>query len=222
MLKLELAWSKWSAQDAKFKEVLTLNLGSGVKYQKENIQVVRPCSRSHVCVRTVCVQSCSTLWPHGLYPPDSSVHGILQARILEQVTISSSRGSLWLRERTRVSCISCIGRRILYHWATWEALVMISTFFPCLPTQKKKVLEIFNKENYFSILVTRKILMTKTGKYKLSIGFSQFACCWSGKICAFEDKITCYVILGKWHHLSESQFHHLQSEGADALSPFWC
>ena len=39
--------------------------------------------------------------------------------------------------------------------------------------------------------------MRKTGKYKLSIGFSQFACCCSGKICAFEDKITCYVILRK-------------------------
>ena len=35
-----------------------------------------------------------SLWPHGLYsPPGSPVHGILQARILEWVAISSSRGS---------------------------------------------------------------------------------------------------------------------------------
>lgn len=39
--------------------------------------------------------------------------------------------------------------------------------------------------------------MTKTGKYKLSIGFSQLACCSNRKICGFEDKITHYVILDK-------------------------
>ena len=46
--------------------------------------------------------------------PGSSVHGILQARILEWVVISFSRGSSWPRDWTCVSCISCIGRRILY------------------------------------------------------------------------------------------------------------
>ena len=55
-------------------------------------------------------------------PPDSSVHGILQARILEWVASSSSRGSSQPRDRTRVSCVSCIGWWILCHWATWEAL----------------------------------------------------------------------------------------------------
>ena len=48
----------------------------------------------------------------------SSVHEIFQARILEWVAISNSEGSSWPRERTR---ISCIGRWILYHWATREA-----------------------------------------------------------------------------------------------------
>ena len=38
--------------------------------------------------------------------PSSSVHRILQARILELVAISFSRGSSWLRDRTRVSCIA--------------------------------------------------------------------------------------------------------------------
>ena len=33
----------------------------------------------------------------------------------------SSRGSSWLRNQTHVSCVFCTGRRILYHWATWEA-----------------------------------------------------------------------------------------------------
>ena len=49
---------------------------------------------------------------HGLCsPPGSSVHGILQARILEWVTISSSRGSFQPRDQTRVSYISCTGRQ---------------------------------------------------------------------------------------------------------------
>ena len=47
--------------------------------------------------------------------PGSSVHGILQARILEWIMMPSSRGSSWPRDRTHVSCISCIGRWALYH-----------------------------------------------------------------------------------------------------------
>ena len=53
--------------------------------------------------------------------PGSFVCGIFQARILEWAAISFSRGSFRPRDWTRVSCISCIGRQILYHWATWEA-----------------------------------------------------------------------------------------------------
>ena len=43
-------------------------------------------------------------------PPGSSVHGILQARILEWVAISFSRGSSWPGNWTCISQISCIGR----------------------------------------------------------------------------------------------------------------
>jgi len=45
-------------------------------------------------------------------PPGSSVHGIFQTRILEWVAISYSRGSS--RDQTHDSCVSCIGRQILY------------------------------------------------------------------------------------------------------------
>ena len=59
------------------------------------------------------LQSCLTLWdPMYLSPPGSSVHGILQARILEWVAMPSSRGSSWPRDRTGVSCISCIAGRL--------------------------------------------------------------------------------------------------------------
>ena len=52
--------------------------------------------------------------------PGSSLHGIFQARILERDVISYSRASSQPRDWTHVSCISCIGRQILYCWATWE------------------------------------------------------------------------------------------------------
>ena len=44
----------------------------------------------------------------------SSVHGIFQARILEWVTISSSKESPRSRNQTHISCIFCIGRQILH------------------------------------------------------------------------------------------------------------
>ena len=67
-------------------------------------------------------QSCSTLCdPMDCSPPVSSVHWILQARILDLVAISYSRASSLARDKTNVSCISCIGRQILHHCATREA-----------------------------------------------------------------------------------------------------
>ena len=66
-------------------------------------------------------QSCLTLRDSvDCSSPNSSVHGIFQARILEQVAISSSMGSCQPRDWTHISCTSAIGRQILYHWATWE------------------------------------------------------------------------------------------------------
>ena len=50
----------------------------------------------------------------------SSVYGILQARILEWVTISFSRGSSWPRDQTQISWGSCIAGR----WATGKPLVL--------------------------------------------------------------------------------------------------
>ena len=39
-------------------------------------------------------------------PPGSSVHGISQARMLDWIAISFSRGSSWPRERTHISCFT--------------------------------------------------------------------------------------------------------------------
>ena len=77
----------------------------------------------NVCMRAKLLQLCPTLFnPMGRSPPGSSVHGILQARILEWVAISVSRGSSRPRDQTHVSLH-------LQHWqvgslsppATWEA-----------------------------------------------------------------------------------------------------
>ena len=66
-------------------------------------------------------QSCETLSnPKDCTLPGFSVHGIFQARILEWVPIFYSRGSPQPRDRTCVSCTSCIGRRILNHCTAWE------------------------------------------------------------------------------------------------------
>ena len=47
--------------------------------------------------------------------PGSSAHGILQARILEWVTMPSSKGSSRPGDLTHVSYISCIDMWVLYH-----------------------------------------------------------------------------------------------------------
>ena len=68
-----------------------------IKYLKTRISM-------SACLVAVIIQ---TLWdPMDYSPPDFSVHGILQARILEWVDISSSKGSSWPRDQIRTSCIS--------------------------------------------------------------------------------------------------------------------
>ena len=69
-------------------------------------------------VGSVVSNSCS---PRDCSPSGASVHGILQARILEWGAISYSRGSSRPRDWTCISWDSCSGRWILYHWATWKA-----------------------------------------------------------------------------------------------------
>ena len=58
-------------------------------------------------VKVLAAQSCLTLFdPMDCSLPGSSVHGILQARRVEWVTIPFSRGSCQPREQTQVSCIA--------------------------------------------------------------------------------------------------------------------
>ena len=71
-------------------------------------------------IRKLVTQSCRTLCdPMDCSPPGSSVLGILQARILEWIAISLSRGSSWARNRTQVSSIA---GRLFTNWATREIM----------------------------------------------------------------------------------------------------
>ena len=89
-----------------------------------------------LCVCSV-AKSCLTLCdPIDYSLPSSSVHGIFKARILEWVAIFFP-WDLPNPDGTLVSCISCIGRQILYHWAIWEARVEYKSL--SLLKNKKKV-----------------------------------------------------------------------------------
>ena len=60
--------------------------------------------------------------------PGSSVHGLLQVRILEWAAISFSRGSSWPRDGNCFSCVSCMGRWVLYHQRHLELVCNCSQF----------------------------------------------------------------------------------------------
>ena len=85
----------------------------------------------HICCCLVTKLCLNLLQPHGCRPLGSSVHGISQARILEWVAISFSRGSSQPRNWTHVSSV---GRWIVYFWVTRETqeLGIFTLFSPIL------------------------------------------------------------------------------------------
>ena len=89
-------------------------------------------------------QSRPTLFdPMDCSPPGSSVHGILQAIILEWITTSLSRGSSQPRNRTCISYVSCIGKQVLHHECqSWDKSKYLA------PTTKQVIQ--FEKANSFS------------------------------------------------------------------------
>ena len=95
-----------------------------------------------VCV-CVCVLSCAVMsnsvipWTIAHQAPISME--ILQARILERVVIS------WPRDQTHVFCVSCTGRRILYHCVTWEAHLLI---YPLANSEVNQDLYPLAKQNF--------------------------------------------------------------------------
>ena len=92
------------------------------KIHMEECQMLNTLVRMYLAAskRSDIAQSCPTLCdPVDCSLQGSSVHGIFQARVLEWVAISFSRGSSWPRDRTQVSRIA---GRCFTVWATREAL----------------------------------------------------------------------------------------------------
>ena len=75
--------------------------------------------------------------------PGPSVHGILQARILEKVAIASSRGSSPPRDGTHVACIA---GRFFIIWAIGESLIIIIALQCCI--------SFYYTENWISYMYT--------------------------------------------------------------------
>ena len=74
-----------------------------------------------MCMRVKSLQSCPTLWnPMDCSLPDSSVHGILQARILKWVAMPSSRGSSLPRDQTLSLLSPALTGRFFTSSTTWE------------------------------------------------------------------------------------------------------
>ena len=85
------------------------------------LQVLKSEGQSETHEEVFALHACSVVsWPFvtpWLYPATVLCPWVSQARILEWLAISFSRGPSWARDWT---CVSCIGRQILHNWATWE------------------------------------------------------------------------------------------------------
>ena len=110
-------WVTWKFYFQFFKGIYTLFWKKKIEFC--NLFCAGALSFNNLCMHA---QSLSCIWifcdPMDCSPPGSSVHGIFQARILEWVAISFSKGSSPPRDWNH---ISCIGRWIFYHWATYLA-----------------------------------------------------------------------------------------------------
>ena len=129
-----------------------------------------------MCVNAqLCMILCD---PMDCSPPGSSVHGILQARTLEWVAMSSSKRSSLPRDQ---NCICCIGRQILYHWTTWEATIHthLKYFGMEFPKTTEKIFtkmypRLFSREKEYEIRCAAlqvNALVSYTVWYLLSIYF---------------------------------------------------
>ena len=99
------------------KECLSLIFPNTTNLKAYNSSLVTSCMLSH--------SGWSDSWdPIDWSPPGSSVYEIFQAKILEWLAMSSSGGegeSSQLRDRSCISCVSCIAGEFFTHWDIEEA-----------------------------------------------------------------------------------------------------
>ena len=119
--------TRWSGSLLKIKQQMLLRLGVEDKWE-ESRMTTKPmtCANGRTgwasyMSQLLVAQLCLPLWdPMDCSPPGPSVHGILQARILEWVAIPFSRGSSWPRNWIWVSYIA---DSFFTAWATKEVLI---------------------------------------------------------------------------------------------------
>ena len=96
-----------------------------------------------------CVRLCD---PMDYSPSGSSVHWISQTSTLEWVAISSSRGSSQPRGQTHTSSI---GRWVLYHCTTWEALY--DTMLSILLMLSNLILTVVPRDGYYPHFIEKEV-----------------------------------------------------------------
>ena len=121
----------------------------------------------YVLIEQLCLTLCN---PMDCSPPASSVHGILQASVLEWVVIPFSRGSSWPRDQTQVSSIA---GRFFTIWATREALVAL-TIFPQKTTFKNPQISFQFPQKWRILLKYNSAFLEagKTVKFKPNLSFN--------------------------------------------------
>ena len=126
--------------------------------------------------------------------PDSSVHGILQTRMLEWVAISYSKEPSQPRDQTHVSCISYIDRWILYH---------------CIPPGKLLFIKfyLFDKKFFFYIWNVSTTQNTReTVLFELSVVFVPF-CAIQEALVSSVPKFWLLLILSSFILVLSTSFH---------------
>ena len=113
-----------------FKPAFSLPFFTFIKklFSFSSLSSIRVVSSAYLKVKIEVAQLCLTLHgPMDCSLPGSSAHGIFQARILEWVAISFSRGSSWPRDQT---CVSHIVGRCFTIWTTKEVISEVIDISP--------------------------------------------------------------------------------------------
>ena len=111
---LGLKCPRRSGNTVKVLTVINENLKGRLHLRGHRVTWVAFC----VCVCVCMLSHFSHIWLNDLMDSSlrgSPVHGFLQARTLEQVVVTYSRGSSPSRDRTQVSYVSCIDRWVRYY-----------------------------------------------------------------------------------------------------------
>ena len=119
----ELGWTWWYYSEPFQMIQLTCCMPrwlSSKRYQVSMFKFI-VCISGHVCMCVLSYSATSDSFcdPMECSSPDFFFHGISQTRILEWITTPFSRESSPPRDQTHVSCI---GRQILYYWASGKTI----------------------------------------------------------------------------------------------------